>query len=78
MSNIKSLKHEIDMLRDKLENERLSPEDTQTIRDLIDERKREIEDISRKESIVINTEGATISERPKVKPSRMSSNRFML
>ena len=72
MNNINGLRCKINKLVYKLETEKLSPADRQKINDDIASLRREIEDISRKEPMIIeNVSGNRVKGRIKTNSSRM-------
>ncbi len=59
---ITKLRAEIKTLQDKLESQNLNPSDTQVCIDVIKKNKREIEELSREESILV-----PVTNAPKVR-----------
>lgn len=77
MTKIESLQKEINSLRNKL-NTKISNDEKQKILDLIDEKKREIEKISRSEKLAVPINGPKLGERTRVNKSIFSNNRVIL
>ena len=76
MNSVKVLKNKIDKLVYTLENEKLSPADRQKTNDQIASLKREIEDVSRKEPMIIShKEASKVKERTNLSSSRLKDNK---
>lgn len=74
MTKIEKLQREIRNLNNKL-NTKISADEKQKTLDLITEKKREIEKISRSEKLVIPVNAPTIGERKEVIQSSFTRNR---
>ena len=74
MTKIEKLQREIKNLNNKL-NTKISADEKQKTLDLITEKKREIEKISRSEKLVIPVNAPTIGERKEVIQSSFTRNR---
>lgn len=74
MTKIEKLQREIKNLNNKL-NTKISADEKQKTLDLIAEKKREIEKISRSEKLVIPVNAPTIGERKEVIQSSFTRNR---
>lgn len=80
MASIAKYNEENRKLREKLNSTILGDEDVQSILDQIDENNRIIEELSKKEKVVIPIRGRKVSTvtGKKIRKSRLTDNKFTL
>ena len=75
---IQTIQNEINKMQAQLSNNRMSYNDKQEMFDSINEKKREIEKLSRQDSMVIDIPANRIKDRKNINTSRMSENRCII
>ena len=79
MNNSESIKYDINVLKHRLDTETLSQADKQLLLDTIEEKKKDIEKVSRGEHLIIPGNDATIKDRkPVQRTSFLNDSRIML
>lgn len=77
---IQTLQNEINKMQNYMNNSinRMSYNDKQEILDSIADKRREIEKLSRQDSMVIDIPANRIKDRKNTSPTRLSENRYLL